>query len=187
MVYLVARPTVAPVPPGPPCPGGVSSSEAVIGPRAPSHQISITQSALLLRAHAPDLTPLCPSPSARKHSLRRLLRAPAGTRSFPTLSLRIFPCVLGPLPRRLVWCTYSFLPTRQRPSPREDRVGAPQYPYSDFSTAPISRLQSFADVQARRFARHPGRSYRHNKRHVAAVASPSEPLTVCYLPVPRIC
>ena len=34
-------------------------------------------------------------------------------------------------------------------------------PYSDFSTARISRLQSFADVQAHRFARHPGRSYRH--------------------------
>jgi hypothetical protein len=57
--------------------------------------------------------------------LCRLLSAPAGRRTFPTLSLRIFPYVLGPLPRRLVWCIYPFLPTRQRPSPRSDRVGAP--------------------------------------------------------------
>jgi hypothetical protein len=45
-------------------------------------------------------------------------------RTFPTLSLRIFPCVLGPLPRQLVRCPYPFLPPRHRPSPREDRVGA---------------------------------------------------------------
>src|SRR4029434_5314959 len=51
--------------------------------------------------------------------------APAGRRTFPTLSLRICPCVLGPLPRRLVRCTCPFLPSRQRPSPRSDRVGAP--------------------------------------------------------------
>jgi hypothetical protein len=113
--------------------------------------------------------------------------SPCWEEDLPDVVLRIFPCVLGPLPRRLVWCTYPFLPTRQRPSPRSDRVGAPQCPYSDFSTAPFSRLQSFAYVQARRFARHPGRSYRHNTCYVAAVASTSEPLTVCYLPVPRIC
>src|SRR5262249_12292764 len=57
--------------------------------------------------------------------LCRLLSAPAGRRTFPTFSLRIFPSVLGPLPRRLVWCLSPFLPTRQRPSPRSDRGGAP--------------------------------------------------------------
>jgi len=36
----------------------------------------------------------------------------------------------------------------------------PQDPCSDFSTVAISGLQSFLTVQARRFARHPGRSYR---------------------------
>ena len=35
-----------------------------------------------------------------------------------------------------------------------------QHPYSDFSTAPFSRLQSFPDVQAHGCARHPGRSRR---------------------------
>ena len=92
--------------------------------------------------------------------LCRLLSAPAGMRTFPTLALRIFPHVPGPLPRRLLWCTHPFLPTRQRPSRRWDPVGAEQHPYSDFSRDSISGLQSFTNVQARRFARHPGRSYR---------------------------
>ena len=130
----------------------------------------ITPPASLLRAHAPVLPPPRASVVPSTPGLCRLLSAPAGRRTFPTLSLRIFPCVLGPLPRRLVWCTYPFLPTRQRPSPRSDRVGAPQCPYSDFSTAPFSRLQSFPDVQARRFARHPDRSYRYGVHRMAAVA-----------------
>jgi hypothetical protein len=130
---------------------------------------------------------LCSSLHALSHRLCRLLRAPAGLRPFPTLSLRICPCVLGPLPRRLLRCTCPFLPPRHRPSPRADQVGAPQSPCSDFRTAPFSRLQSFLHVQARRCAHHPGRSYRYGFRRRAAVVSTSEPLTVCYLPVPRIC
>jgi len=157
----LASGSVDPVAPGPTCPGGVSFPTAVIVPRAPSHQVSITRPALLLQAHAPDLHPLRSSLDALSHSLCRLLRAPAGRRPFPTLSLRICPYVLGPLPRRLLRCSYPFLPPRHRPSPRSDRVGAPQSPYSDFSTARFSRLQSFAHVQARRSARHPDRSYRY--------------------------
>jgi len=98
----------------------------------------------------------------RTVGLCRLLSAPAGRRTFPTLSLRICPYVLGPLPRRLMRCLYPFLPSRQRPSPRSDRVGAPHVPYSDFRTARLSRLQPFTDVQARRYARHPGRPYRYS-------------------------
>jgi len=78
----------------------------------------------------------------------------------------------------------------------------------------ITRLQSFASLQARRVARHPGRPYRNLWVSVgslacsfppcfqasasirrtldslpdwAAVAFPSEHPTVCYLPVSRIC
>src|SRR5437773_2134333 len=123
----------------------------------------------------------------RTPSLCRLLSAPAGRRTFPTFSLPIFPCVLGPLPRRLVWCIDPLRPTRQRPSPRSDQVGAPPCPYSDFSTAPFARLQSFLPVQAHRFAHHPGRSSRYGVRRMAAVVSPSEPLVGRYLPTPRIC
>jgi hypothetical protein len=109
-------------------------------------------------------TLLVPRWYPRTPGLCRLLSAPAGRRTFPTLSLRICPCVLGPLPRWLLRCSYPFLPSRHRPSPRSDRVGAPQCPCSDFSTAPFSRLQSFTDVQARRCAHHPGRSYRYGTR-----------------------
>ena len=57
-------------------------------------------------------------------SLRRMLRAPAGSRPFPTLSLRIFLYVQGPLPRLLLWCFHPFLPTRLRPYQRRHPVGA---------------------------------------------------------------
>jgi len=70
--------------------------------------------------------------------LGRLLPAPAGRRTFPTLSLRICLCVPGPLPRRLPWCICPFLPTGQRPSRHEDPVGAQQPPYSgNFRMAPF--------------------------------------------------
>jgi len=113
--------------------------------------------------------------------------SPGWEEDLPDVTLHIFPCVLGPLPRRLVWCTYPFLPTRQRPSPRSDRVGAPPCPYSDCSTAPCARLQSFTHVQARRSAHHPGRSYRYGPIRRAAVVFPSELLVGRYLPTPRIC
>ena len=113
--------------------------------------------------------------------------SPGWEEDLPDVTLHIFPCVLGPLPRQLVECIYPFLPPRLRPSPREDRVGAQQHPYSDFRTAPFSRLQSFLHVQARRYAHHPGRSYRYGYIRMAAVVSPSEPLVVRDLPTPRIC
>ena len=170
-------------------------------PRVPLHKPGVTSLVViswttsagmtlpssLVRTHAPILPPPRASVVPRSLGLCRLLSAPAGRRTFPTLSLRIFPCGLGPLPRQLVECLYPFLPPRHRPSPRSDRVGASQSPYSDFGTAPFSRLQSFLHVQAHRFARHPDRSYRYGVHRMAAVTFPSEPLTVCYLPVPRIC
>jgi hypothetical protein len=119
----------------------------------------------------------------RTASLCRLPSASAGRRTFPAFSLRIALGVLGPLPRRLPWCMYPFLPTGQRPSPHAELVGAPQPPYpGTFRMEPLSRLQSCADVQARRFARHPGCSYHRASWHQAAMAFPSTPLSVCYLP-----
>ncbi len=92
--------------------------------------------------------------------LCRLLPAPAGKRTFPTLSLRIFLRMLGPIPRWFFWCIYSFLPRRHRPSPSWERLGTQQYPYCNFCTEGFSGLQSFANVQASGFARHPGCTYR---------------------------
>ena len=146
----------------------------------------MTPPASLLRAHAPVLPPpraaVVPSTPGRG----RLPSAPAGRRTFPTLSLRLLPSVLGPLPRRLLRCPCPFLPSGQRPSPRADRGGAPPCPYSDCRTAPFSRLESLRHVQARRCAHHPGRSSRDGLRRMAAVVSPSAPLVVCSLPTPRI-
>ena len=93
-------------------------------PRAPLHvpgvtshvmvsrtkSVGITPPSSLLRAHASILPPPHASVVPSTPGLCRLLSAPAGRRTFPTLSLRIFPCVLGPLPRRLVWCTTRFFP-----------------------------------------------------------------------------
>jgi hypothetical protein len=141
----------------------------------------------LVRAHASVLNPPLAYGLPLVNGSVPVAVSPGWEEDLPDVALHIFPCVLGPLPRQLVWCAYPFLPTRQRPSPRSDRVGAQQHPYSDFSTARFSRLQSFTHVQARRCAHHPGRSYRYGQVRRAAVVSPSEPLVGRYLPTPRIC
>jgi hypothetical protein len=144
-------------------------------PRAPLHDQGVTSLVVvswttsagvtppssLLRTHAPVLNP--PRASVVPSTLGpcRLRSAPAGRRTFPAFSLRICLCVLGPLSRWLPWCVCPFLPTGQRPSPHAEQVGALQSPYpGNLRMEPLSRLQSFAHVQARRFARHPGCSYR---------------------------
>jgi hypothetical protein len=93
--------------------------------------------------------------------LCRLSQVPAGPWPFPAFSPRFFPRMRGPIPRRFPWCPQPFLPRGHRPSPRWNRFGTPQDPYSDFCTGMLSGLQSFTDVQAAGFARHPGRSYRN--------------------------
>jgi len=68
--------------------------------------------------------------------LCRLSPAPAGWWSFPTLSPYVLPWMLGPIPRRLLWCPHPFLPRELRPSPLFDGVGFPATsPCSDFRTA----------------------------------------------------
>jgi hypothetical protein len=61
---------------------------------------------------------LCLWVSPRSAGLCRLLSAPAGSRTFPTLSLQILLHVPGPLPRLLLECSRPFLPPRLWPSPR---------------------------------------------------------------------
>src|SRR5712691_5115009 len=117
--------------------------------------------ASLLRAQAAVLHPPAASVVPSHRGSVQGAVSPCGEEDLPDVVLHLCPCVLGPLPRRLVRCFDPFLPSRHRPSPRSDRVGAPPCPCSDFSTAPFARLQSFADVQARRCAHHPGRSYRY--------------------------
>ena len=67
--------------------------------------------------------------------LCRLPSAPAAQRSFPTLSLPIYPYVSGPLLRWPPRCNFPFLPLRRWPSPRLNRVGASHVPNSYFRWA----------------------------------------------------
>lgn len=99
------------------------------------------------------------SASPRTDGLCRLLSAPAGHRPFPTLSLPILPHVSGPLLRLLPGCTRPLLPPGHWPSPRVERVGATRFSDSYFRRYYVSELQSFTDVQTRRFARHAGSSH----------------------------
>src|SRR5215469_15713503 len=57
-------------------------------------------------------------------SLCRLYTVPAAHGSFPTLSLKVLPWMLDPVPRRYTVCSHLFLPQCHRPSPSEDWVGS---------------------------------------------------------------
>ena len=74
---------------------------------------------------------------------------------------RTFPWMLGPLPRLSQWCLYPFLPPELRPSHNGYAVGSAAKTRTTTSVRTvISGLQSFLNVQASKFACHPGRSYR---------------------------
>jgi hypothetical protein len=74
---------------------------------------------------------------------------------------RTFSWMLGPLPRLSQWCLYPFLPAERRPSRNGYAVGSLAKTRTTTSVRTvISGLQSFLNVQASKFACHPGRSYR---------------------------
>ena len=76
----------------------------------------------------------------RSKSLCRLYAVPAAHGSFPTLSLRIFPWMLDPVPRRYIVCSHLFLPRCHRPSPSEEWVGFPRFvPRITTSRRPVFR------------------------------------------------
>ena len=133
--------------------------------------------------------PLEPSAFALGASLCRLLRGPAGRRSFPALSPQIFPQMLGPLPRRFSSCTCPLLPRRPRPSPTWERLGNTHTCRTATSVrGSFSGLQSIRSCSGLWVCSPPSRSYRRaSSRLGAAVAFTSEHRTVCYLAVPRIC
>jgi len=79
---------------------------------------SITSAYPLLRPDVPIRGPLPCYACSSQGSLGSLDHPRLVPRTCPTLSLRLLPCVLGPLPRWLVGCLYPFLPPQHRPSPR---------------------------------------------------------------------
>jgi hypothetical protein len=84
----------------------------------------VTPPSSLLRAHAPIRNPPAASGFPRSAGLCRLLPAPAGSRTFPTLSLPIFRRMSGPLRRLPPGCAHPFLPPEHWPSPNGNWVGA---------------------------------------------------------------
>ena len=84
----------------------------------------VTLPSPLTRTHASILPPL---PIPRLYPWQKVFAGccqPLLGRTFPVLSLRIFLCVLGPIPRLLLWCSFPFLPTEHRPSRTIEPVGA---------------------------------------------------------------
>ncbi len=114
---------------------------------------------------------------------------PAGRWPFPTLSLQVFPWMLGPVPRRLAEVHLPVTCLRNIGLPPLGPRSAPRNPVQRLLNGPdISGRQSFTNVQASEFASHPGRSYRCGlKAHRAAVAFTSEQNTCRYLHAHRIC
>lgn len=101
---------------------------------------------------------------------------------------RTFSWMLGPLPRLSQWCLYPFLPTELRPSRNGYTVGRAAKTRTTTSVRTvISGLQSFLNVQASKFACHPGRSYRRRSRVGAAVTFTSQHRASRYLLARRIC
>ena len=108
-----------------------------------------------------------PTPSRRLRlapyttGLCRLLSVPAGRWPFPTLELRVFPWMLGPVPRRSceMHMLVSSLTTSAFPEKRE-RVGDHKNPLSDFRAGAFFAAVVIPNVLASKFACHPGRSYR---------------------------
>ena len=123
--------------------------------------VGVTRPSSLLRTHAPDRDAPRAFALARSLGLRRLLRAPAANRPFPTLSLQSLSRRLDPYPVVMSRCFSSFLPKTLRPHITRDTFGSPDNPCMATSAGRlISGLQSFAHVQAPRLARPPGCSRR---------------------------
>ena len=146
--------------------------------------VGVTPRSLLVRTHAPVLNP----PRVSNTRSLQVAVIPCWEEDLPDvisahLSLRAWT----PTPAaREVPVPVSSLTTAAFPSFGPGRRST-MYRTATSVRRALSRLQSFADVQARRFACHPDRSYRYSVYRMAAVTFTSEPLVGCYLPTPRIC
>lgn len=121
----------------------------------------VTPPSSLLRAHASD--PLPPALFGFPYwaGLGRLLPAPVGRWSFPTLSLQSFHRCLDPYPGMPLGCTRPFLPREYQPQPSDTYFGVSTLsPQCNFHGEFFSRRQSFHYVQAPMVVSPPGCTYR---------------------------
>src|SRR5262249_30922421 len=171
-------------------------------PRAPLHDRGVTSLIVVSGTTSADVTP--PSSLVRAHaSVLNPLRAsvvPSDTRS---MQVAVSPCWEKDLPDVIsaylslrAWTSTPAARVVHLPVSSHTTAAFPSFGPGRRSTMcrtatsvrrAFSGLQSFAHVQARRFARHPDRSYRYSVYRMAAVTFTSEPLVGCYLPTPRIC
>ena len=155
----------------------------------------------LLRGRYPPviaLTGSCATPHGLSHpfgiqprskSLCRLYSVPAAHGSFPTLSLKIFPWMLDPVPRRShrVLLPVSSPASSAFPQRRWGRLPA-SIRESRLLAGPCFRgLQIFLNVPASKFAHPPDRPYRCAYCHRAAGAFTSGHIVLRYLHTHRIC
>ena len=138
-------------------------------------------------------TPFGLSPPSALSLVRRVLagrtQPPAAHGSFPTLSLKIFPWMLDPVPRRShrVRLPVSSPVSSAFPQRRWGRLPA-SIRESRLLAGPCFRgLQIFLNVPASKFAHPPDRPYRCAYCHRAAGAFTSGPIVLCYLRTHRMC
>jgi hypothetical protein len=125
----------------------------------------------------------------RPKSPCRSYSAPAAHGSFPTLSLKIFPWMLDPVPRRShrVRLPVSSPVSSAFPQRRWGRLPA-SIRESRLLAGPCFRgLQIFLNVPASKFAHPPDRPYRCAYCHRAAGAFTSGHIVLRYLRTHRIC
>jgi hypothetical protein len=109
----------------------------------------VTPPSSLIWAHATDQNPPADFGLPYTAGPGRLLSVPAGSWSFPTLSLQSLHGCLDPYPGMPLRCLCPFLPEELQPHPRCTEFGAPNHRRNATSTAtPLSRRQSFRYVQA---------------------------------------
>jgi hypothetical protein len=121
----------------------------------------ITPPSSLIWAHATDQNPSVDFSFLYTAGLCRLLPVPAGSWSFPTLSLQSLHRCLDPYPGVPLRCVCPFLPGESQPHKRCTKFGTPNYRRNATSTTtPFSRRQSFRYVQAPMRASPPYGTYR---------------------------
>lgn len=177
--------SVSPRPSGPPCPVPARQPSAqspfahvrrYLPWRGVSHHVGGHYPSLLLRTHPPVLNP----PPASGFPLGQLVFAGCcqpllGVGPSRRYLCESFSACLDPYPG-CPWGAFARFFSQDIGLPRV-RTGSAlrSLRADDFSrTGSLSRLQSFASLQARRFARHSGRPY-HSPRPVGSPASPFSP------------
>jgi len=121
----------------------------------------ITPPSSLLWTHATDQNPHADFSLLYTACLCRLLPVPAGSWSFPMLSLQSLHRCLDPYPGVLLRCFCPFLHGELQPHNRCTKFGAPiNRRNATSTTTPISRRQSFRYVQAPMLTSPPDGTYR---------------------------